>query len=181
MIEMILERPSIVAIAGLVVVLATLWTWLQSGNKLVIWVALALFLLFAGLTLTGYFVQTDKEQLVTWLDQTAQELESNQFDVVRKKFHPGGDSAVAMLESWENRLVFSYARIKRIHSIEFDGPSANLHAKVKMNVLVDVQFQGNEQKIPRYVELSLYRVNGQWLVAGLRHEEPTYGFKKHDE
>lgn len=181
MFDSILEHSTFVGIIGAVIALALFWIWFQTGLKAVVYSALAAVAITVALVLLSVSIETPREQMIAWLDSTAAELQANNFSALQAKIHPGTASELRSLESEAEHYKFSIAQIKRIHDIEFSGKEPDRRAVVKMNVFVEVTTNGGTFKIPRYVELTLYQVDGKWLVYQARHEEPTYGFKIHDE
>ena len=181
MIDLILESPFIIAIIGSVIVLVLLWFWLQSGRIALLWTAIATAAIFAGLYFLGNAIETDRENLTKMLDATTAELQNNEFEKLKTRLHPAADIPVRNLEQYAEGFHFSHAAIKKIHEMTFTGQKPDEKAVVKMNVVVEVDGHGIHQTIPRYVELTLYRVKDQWLIYDAKHEEPTYAFKNHPE
>jgi hypothetical protein len=181
MFDTILEHSTFVGITGAIVVLALLWIWFQTGYRALIYAVVGVLAATIALVVLGLTIQTPREQLVAWLDSTAAELQANDFNALQARIHPGAAPELRALEASAQGFKFHTAAIKRIHDIEITGKEPSRKAVVKMNVFVELSTSGNQHKIPRYVELTLYQVDGKWMVYQARHEEPTYGFKKHDE
>ena len=177
MIDLILESPFIVAVIGSVIVLALLWLWLQTGRIALLWTAIATLAIFAGLYILGNTIETDRENLTKMLDATTAELRNNEFEKLKNRIHPAADVPVRNLVQYAEGFHFDYAAIKKVHEMSFSGQKPDEKAVVKMNVVVEVTGHGIHQTIPRYVELTLYRVEDQWLIFDVRHEEPTYAFR----
>ncbi len=181
MFDTILERPILVGIIGIVVSLALLWLWLQTTIKPILYAAFASIILTLVLCGLGVSIETPREQLTQWLNETAAELGRNEFDKIQAKIHPGATPELRSLEGRALGIRFNSAVIKKIHDIVITERKPTSKAIVKMNVFVELEFGGGQYKIPRYVELTMYQADGKWLVSDAMHQEPTYGFKKHDE
>ena len=181
MIDTVLERPISVGIIGGIFSIAALWLWLQTSMKPLLYLGLASILLTFVATSSGISIETPLEQLLRYLEETAAELQKNEIDKVIAKIHPAATFGLRELETTAQSLQFEIASIKKIHQIIIAEGKPSPKAIVKCNVFVELIFQGSRFKIPRYVELTLYQVDGKWLVYDVIHKEPTYGFKKHDE
>jgi hypothetical protein len=181
MLDTILERPIFTLVIGLAFGIGLLWVWLQSKYKFMLYLALLIIAITLGSAIIGISVETTREQLTKWTYQTAQELENNDFDALKRKIHPAASNELAGLETQARQIKFQKATIKRVHSIDITGQPPQRKAIIKMNVFAEVQAFGRSIKVPRYIELTLYESDGNWYVYDARHEEPTYAFRKHDE
>jgi hypothetical protein len=179
MIPFILENPIGVAVIGGAAVLFALVAWLQTGQSKVLYVVLATIAVTAILVTVGVKIETEPESLRKMLYETANDLENNRFpDVIRAMCESPSEAvrnAKTLLET--NKYVFSGARVKRIHTIDFSGPAAERRAMVKMNVFVEGRLGGFQGGIPRYVELTLNRVGQKWKVSDFSHADAFEGFK----
>ncbi len=142
--------------------------WVQASYKVCLYSALAVILI----TLTGVSlsvsIETERERLERWLLESAQLLAKNEFTELKQRVHPGASSELRSLEAYAQNLEFRMVSVKRIHEIIVSGKGEDKKAILKFNILAEVAIGGNIQKFPRYVELTLYDVDGRWLVSDVR-------------
>jgi hypothetical protein len=179
MLDLILEQPIVVVALGGLVSIALLFGWLQTGQKGPLFTALGVALITAVLATIGFRIETENESLRAMLYKTADDLENNRISEVTAVIYakPSDDviQARSMLET--KKYVFTAARIKKIHEIDFSGPASERRAVVRMNVFVEGTFFGYTASVPRFVEITLYRVDGRWQVHHFIHDDPFEGFK----
>ncbi len=153
--------------------------WIRSGQTEALYAALAIGVATAILFGVGWSIETENEGLRRMLFKTADDLENNRYEAVLATFYDRPEEAViaarSMLES--KKYLFTAARIKKIHSIEFAGPNEARRAVVRMNVFVEGTFHSYQAAVPRYVELSLFRVGKEWKVVNFTHQDAFEGFK----
>ncbi len=177
--EFVLEKPLWVGIFGAILtVLAVQW-WINSGRSEAIRTAIGTLLLTLVLVGTGCLIETEQESLRTMLYQTANDLQNNRKSDVLNAIYSNPTEQVIAAKKYvdEGTYTFDAASIKKIHSIEVSGPKSARRAIVKMNVYVEGRFDGYAAKVPRYVEVTLYRVGDRWLVYDFTHNQPLAGFK----
>ncbi len=179
MIPFILENPIGVAVVGAGAALLALVVWMQTGQSKVLYLLLAAIVVTVILVMIGMKVETEPESIRKMLYQTASDLENNRFPAVIGAIYESPSQAVlnakSLLET--NKYIFSAARVKRIHTIEFSGPATKRRAAVKMNVFVEGRLGAFQGGIPRYVELTLDRVGQNWKVSDFSHADAFEGFK----
>lgn len=177
--ETILEQPWGVAIVGGLMSLVLLIGWIKTGQNEAMYAGLGLAVLTAVLFAVGWSIETENESLRKMLFATADDLENNRYEAVLATIYdrPGDEviTARSMLES--KKYLFTAARIKKIHSIVFEGPQETRRAVVRMNVFVEGTFHSYQVAVPRYVELTLYRVGKEWKVFDFTHQDAFEGFK----
>ena len=61
--------------------------------------------------------------------------------------------------------------------MEVSGPALGRRAKVSMNAFVEAQLQGQQVRLPIYIEAILYRVDEQWKLYDLSYDRPTRGWR----
>jgi hypothetical protein len=179
LIELILEKPGWVLAAAVAASLIALWSWIQTGQSKLLYLSAGVLAFGGILFAVGSYVETEQEFVRKFVFDTAASLEANQFDRVRASIYdrpsPAVLSAVAMLDS--KNVHFDAARVKKIHSLEFSGPESARRAQIKMNVFVEGLIANHQLKVPAYVEVVLYKVDGQWKVQDFRYDHPMEGFK----
>ena len=174
--EFLFENPYVIGCVGALVTGLSLFGWIQTGNKIAMYVALGFLILTGSLVYLNIYVQTDREQVRIVLNDTALELQENRYDALKKRIHPDHSQQVASAMSMLPRVKFDVAKVNRVHSIELSKIGNNATARVRMNVYVEVQTDFMPGKIPRWVQLDLEKQGDQWLVVDFEHKEATFEF-----
>jgi hypothetical protein len=179
MVEFILENPIGVAIVGVGLALLAFITWVQTGEAKILYLFLATLLVTIALVAVSWRVVTEREELTAMIDQTAKNLENNQFPAVIDVIYERPSEAVLNAKSLlkTEKYIFTAARVKKIHKMNFSGPADRRQGFVTMNVFVEGRLGGFHGGTPRYVELTLVRVNGEWKVTDFSHADAFEGFK----
>jgi hypothetical protein len=179
MIEFVLEKPLWVGILGAILTVVAIQWWIRSGRREAMLLAIGILMLTFAFVSAGNLIETEQESLRTMLYQTADDLKNNRKSEVTTAIYTNPTEQVVAAKRYieEGTYTFEAASIKKIHSIEFSGPKSARRAIAKMNVFVEGRFDGYGAKVPRYVEVTLYRVGDQWLVYDFTHDEPLSGFK----
>jgi hypothetical protein len=179
MVEFVLESSWWVGAVGAILTVAAIQWWISSGRREALQIAIGTLLVTLVLVGVGYLIETEQESLRSMVYQTADHLQNNRNSEVVKAIynHPTEQVLAAKRYIDEGKHTFDAASIKKLHSIDFSGPSSARRAIVKMNVYVEGRFDGYLVKVPRYVEVTLYRVGDRWLVYDFTHDQPLSGFK----
>lgn len=174
MLELLFESPITIGIVGAIATVATLYAWFQNGNPILFRTGLGIFVLTLLLVALSLFVQTDSERVRQFVLQTADELESNQFQKVIAKIHPQASGELQDAKLRLPDIRFQTARVKSFHSIDINNHRTGKSATVSMNVYLDVAYGGMEGRAPRWVQLSLEESDGKWYIVGYEQREPHY-------
>lgn len=154
--------------------------WIQTGQKWLLYVALAAVLLTAGAIALEVSVVTDREQIHDTLSEIAALVEDNRIeqalDYAWSEAPEVRQQAQAELPLYE----FESVEIKRNLKIEVFPNKTPPRATAEFNVVVVLStrtglVQG--QRIPRFLEVDLVRDDeGRWRVAGYQHYDPRRGW-----
>ncbi len=179
MIEFIFENPIGVALVGAGLALLAFITWVQTGESKILYLFLAILVISIALVGVSWRVVTEREELTAMIYQTASDLENNRFSAVIEAMYERPSEAVLNAKSLlkTEKYVFSAARVKKIHKMSFSGPVDRRQGLVTMNVFVEGRLGSFQGGIPRYVELTLVRINGEWKVTDFSHADAFEGFK----
>jgi hypothetical protein len=131
-----------------------------------------------GLCYLGNIVVTERESVVAMLSKTAQALERNDHPAVFDAIYPNPSSSVMSSKSSLTSLEIRTFQITKIFDIQFSGSENARRAKVALNVFLVGRYRKIELKFPRYLEIVLYRVKGNWLVYDYVDSNPLQGFKE---
>jgi hypothetical protein len=158
--------------------MAAQW-WISSSRREAIQIAAGALVLTVLLVAISLRVETEQESLRAMLYETADHLQNNRKSQVAAAIYSTPSAPVVSARDYLNEGLYTFetASIKKIHSIDLSGPKSSRRALVKMNVFVEGTFNGYTVKVPQYVEVTLYRVNHQWLVYDFTHDQPFTGFK----
>jgi hypothetical protein len=174
MLELLLERPVTIGLIGSILSVATFYGWVQSGSRPLFRTSIGLAVGTVVLALIGWYIDTDKDILRRFVYETAQELEANQHQKVAAKIHP---QATGELQDAKLRLPdirFAVARIKSIHDIDVTRHRTGVTATITMNVYVEVAYGDRQGKAPRWVQLTLEQLDGEWRIVTFEQREPHY-------
>jgi hypothetical protein len=175
----ILEQPLTLVCLGVLAVVACLIAWYQSGRVEAAYAALLLLPATAGLVALSYLVETEQESLRQMLFQSAHLLENNRLEEAESGIYDRPSEAVLAARDLLRAKTcrFEAVRIKKIHAMEVSGPALGRRAKVSMNAFVEAQLQGQQVRLPIYIEAILYRVDEQWKLYDLSYDRPTRGWR----
>ncbi len=176
MMEVLLESPWIVAAIGIAITLVTLYVWLQTGRKEAMWGAVAVLVLTGLAVLVSHLVETPQEKLRARIHAIANDLENNRREAVLAAIHPAATETVQRAEAEMPNYRFKLARVTRIQSMRFQDTQPK-RAIVEMSVVVDVETNGFNGRVPRYVEIVFIDEGGTWLVYDYRHADPINRFR----
>lgn len=182
MIELVLEKPWLVGVFGGALTLAAFQWWLSTARREAIQTTGVIFIVTVALVTMGVLVETEQESLRAMLYQTADDLKNNRKSEVLSAIYDRPSEEVVEAKKFINEEIYRFeeASIKKLHAIELSGPQFERRALVKMNVFIQGQFGGMTAKIPRYVELTLYRVEDRWFVYHFTHDQPLAGFQENN-
>jgi hypothetical protein len=175
----IFEQPLTLVGLGVLGVVACVIAWYQSGRAEAAYAALLLLPVTAGLVAWSYLVETEHESLRHMLFQSARLLENNQLEEAESGIYDRPSEAVLAARDLLRAKAcrFEAVRIKKIHTMELSGPDLGRRAEVSMNAFIEANLQGQQIKLPIYIEAVLYRVDGQWKLFDLSYDRPNRGWR----
>ena len=176
--QTILESPIYVGVIGGIAAVVCLWVAIQTGYRLLYWAGLAAAAITAVLVTVSVQTVTPREEVIAYLHDAADDLEANRLDELRARIHPAAAEEVHSLQAWADRLHFTLANIRSIHEVTVTGEGDEQRAVAKFNVFVECEAGGAKYRMPRYVELTMYKVDGRWLVHTVLHRDPTYAMRR---
>ena len=175
----VIEQPLYLIILGLVGVVGFGFGWIQTGYRALLYLAVGSAVCAAGLLLLERFVVTDAEQVEAALHQIADDIENNDLPAVLAAIHPDAvetrQRAAAEFPNYE----IDYVDIKSNLKVDFKDDVVPPKALATFNVTV----KGRERSfgpfnVPRFVEVTLVKVDDRWLALDYRHYEMTFGMKQ---
>lgn len=177
MLNFFLESPVYIAIVGLIATVICLVAWINSAHKAALWATVASVIVTLILLVVEQSVVTYQEEIVGQLHEVADHLANNRRDQAIASIHPAAIQTIQQAKAELPKYEFSEARVTAIHRIEIDGEAKKPRAVARFNVFVALSVSGQTYRIPRFVEVTLYREDGRWYVYHYRHAEPTAGLR----
>ena len=175
------EQPWIVGTIGSILTVASVFGWLQTGNRWAAYSAIGFALITVLMVLMNLWVVTDREEVTVWLFQIASEVENNETPKVMARISHDATDRVRDAAAKLPRIKFLNARITKIHKVEIQSNRFNAKANVRMNVFVEADIQNYPVKAPRWIGLSLQKIEGKWLLTDFEDREPQHEFMGSDD
>ncbi len=178
MVELVLQSPLTIGIVGLCAAGLAGFAWTQTGHKAAAATAIVLLLLTLALIAISVQIETDEERITRMLHDVASGLQHNDRDFVISHIHPQASATVQRAKAELPRYNFSEARVTRIKSILVDTVRQSNTAVAEFNVIVALEADGMNIRVPRFIKLYLSKSEDRWLVTDYEHNEPTAGFRE---
>ena len=175
------EQPWIIGAIGTILSLATFFGWVQTGNSIARKTGCGLVVATLLLLLLNFWVVSDREVVHQWLEETAIELQNNEYAKTLKRIHPESSDRVANNVERLKHIKFSMVKITKIHSIAITKKLGSKRARIRMNVIAAGSLHGLDGKVPRWVGLTLEKVDDKWLVVDVEDRDPQYEFLNSNE
>jgi hypothetical protein len=175
---LLFEQPWVIGLIGAILSIVGLFGWLQTGNAIAWKSSIGFAVATLILLLLNLWVVTDREVVRSFLIDAAGELQRNEYDKVLARLHPSASDSIANHAQILPTIKFSVARITKFHSIEILMNRTEPKATVRMNVFLEAETRHTAGKVPRWVSMSLEKVQGRWLITDLEHRAPQHEFMK---
>ncbi len=176
MTTLLFEHPWLLGAIGTALTVMSLYGWTQTGNLIPLRIGLGLAVVTILLLACNVLIVTDAERIRTWIVDTADELQNNQFEKVMKRLSPNHSIRVANTADRMKNVKFSIAKVTKIHSIEVDKTGGVPTALIRMNAFVEVESGGMSGKVPRWVGLTLEKRGTEWFILDFEDREPQHEF-----
>ena len=176
MTTLLFEQPWLLGAIGTALTVMSLYGWTQTGNLIPLRIGLGLAVVTMLLLACNVLIVTDAERIRTWIVDTADELQNNQFEKVMKRLSPNHSIRVANTADRMKNVKFSIAKVTKIHSIEVDKTGGVPTALIRMNAFVEVESGGMSGKVPRWVGLTLEKRGTEWFILDFEDREPQHEF-----
>ena len=174
--SVLFEQPWLIGAIGAILTAMTFYGWVQTGNSIALKTGIGFIGLTILLVLINVFCVTDSETIRVWLTDAASELQSNQFEKIRKRISPDHSERVANANERMHLVKFFVAKVTKIHSIEVVYKRAKATAFIRMNAFVEAKSQGISAKVPRWVGLTLEKKGEEWLITDFEDREAQHEF-----
>ncbi len=176
--ELLFESPISLGLTGIALTVVAAIVWMNTGHKAAIWTAAGLLIGTIGLLILERGVITYREELIARISEIATDLEKNDRNKVIAAIHPAAVNTIELAKKELPKYEFSEARVSKIHSIEVEGDSKRPRAEAEFNVFVEVSLSGQVFRGARYISVTFYRENSEWLVIDYRHADPLEAMRQ---
>jgi hypothetical protein len=181
MLDVILESSVTIGLIGAVVAIAIFYAWLQTGLKQLFPTSLAIAAATAVLVVSGLMFESEREVLRRFVYETAGDLQSNAYQKVIAKIHPQASFELQEIRDRLSEVRFTAVRITAVHNIELTHHRTGGNAIISMSVYVEAEHQNGGGRSPRWVQLTLERLDGKWLIVDIEQRDPLYHLRDQDE
>jgi hypothetical protein len=183
MYSLLFEQAWIIGAIGLVLTIVTLYGWMQTGNAIAFKTGIGMAIATLVLILMNSWVETDAEQIQTWLSDIANEVQNNEVEKVLCRIAPVHSERVAGTAERMKLVKFTVAKITRIHAIDVQYRGKEATATIRMNAIVHAEMNGTSGKVPRWVQLTLQKQGKEWKITDFEDREPQHEFMQssHDQ
>lgn len=179
----LLENPVPTMVGGLMLTIILIGSWLKTGHRSLLAVALVVVALAIGLLVAERMVLTDREQVEQTLQIIARDVESGDLERMLSHVHPEADDTrdAAAREIPQYRI--KSVRIKRGVEVKLNLKHDPPEATADFNVVVegaDTVGLFGERQVPRFVSVRFWKDGDRWKVKDYRHADPLEGMRRRD-
>jgi hypothetical protein len=182
--EWILENPFPAMVVGGITCVILGGGWLQTGRRPLLLLMIGAILLTVGAVLLEGLVVTDREEVESTLFEIASLVEQNEIEAAMQYAYSGSPQVRQEATSELSHYHFVSVDIKPNLEIQVFPNEDPPRATADFNVVVVLGTRDgliSERRIPRYVEVTMYReVDGQWRVSDYAHDDPRRGWMVDD-
>jgi hypothetical protein len=176
--NLLLEQPLAVVIAGVILGLIGGIAWSSTGRKeWLVGLGLVVVLTIVGM-IVEQLVVTDREAIERTLGEIARDVQSNNVRTVLRHIATGASDVQREAETELPRYRFDECRVTKVHNVDIDASAEPRSAIVEFNVIATGSFSegGVEltgQQVLRWVRLHMVREkDSQWRVQDYEHDDP---------
>jgi len=167
------EQPWVTSGLLLLIAVAFIYGWMQTGKKAILAGAgVSLLLIPAAIAFANYWV-TDRELITAAIERTAQAVANNDFDTAVQIIDSSRREQIASAKADLSRFRFDEARVNRLRTIDVIEGSLPPEAEVDMSVTVVVSDQRGQftgLRVLRRVVLQFRKsATGEWFVYDYNH------------
>jgi len=178
--ESFLESPFPALVIGGITCAILGGGWIQTGRCPLLYLMIVAILLTVCAVLLERFVVTDREHVKATLFEIARLVEQNDIDAAMEYAYSGSPQVRQEATSELSHYHFVSVDIKRNLEIEVFPDEDPPRATADFNVVVVLGTRDgmvSERRIPRYVEVTMYReADGRWRVSDYEHDDPRRGW-----
>ncbi len=174
----IMESPVQVAVTGLIFTAILAGGWVQTGYRQLLYAAILVALLAVGLLIIERMIVTDREAVDAKLYQMANDVQTNDVEAIVRHIDADHVDLIQRARQQLPLYTFSTVHIKRVHDIRVDTDHNPPQAVAEFNVVVSGELRefATVQTVPRFVVLTLQKIEGHWKVSDFAEYEATRGF-----
>ncbi len=171
--QVLSEQPLVSSVFLIIVAVALIFGWMQTGKKAVLIAAVVLLLLVPLAFLIAANWETDREQISAAIYRTADAVANNDIDAALRVMEPTQRDRINAARSDLMRFHFDEARVNKLRTIDLVPNSDPPQAEVDLSVTVvvsDIRGQIRGMRVLRRVILQFRKsAAGEWLVYDYNH------------
>jgi len=171
MLDLLFESSLTIGMIGTVIAVATFFAWMQTGLKQLLFACILVAVVTPILVAVGMMFDSEREILRRFVYETAEELESNQYQKVVSKIHPQASVEMQNIRDHLSEVRFLRVRVKSIQSAELTHHRTGVNARIAMYVYLEVEDNFQRAGTPAWAQLILEQVDGKWLMVDLAYRE----------
>ena len=175
--EILLEQPLTVGITGGALAALALVVWYQTRQKPILYAALGLVVLTIAAVSLSLQIETDRERIRSILTQTANNLETGDYEAVYAAIHPNAAENLLRAKRMLPTLKFEDARITTVKDISINHTTKPATAVAQFNIAAKIAAFGRVTQVRQFVKAYFMERDGKWLVRDIEYFEPTAGFR----
>lgn len=178
MYEFLFENAYLIGLVGVLLSGMSLYGWIQTGSLAARNSALGLGLATLMLVSLNWIVVTEAEEVRSVVLKTAEELERNDTEAIKKRIHSHASVMVQNAVNFLPNVTFHQARVTRIHSVSVEDILGKRTARVKMNVIAQAETNRGSGKAARWVQVDFEKQGDSWLIVDYEERNPQHEFMK---
>ena len=174
----IMEQPMAIGFFGLVVVVALIGGWLQTGRMSLLYGTILASLLTVGLLVVERYVVTPREEVRATLYVIADLIEENDANAVLQYISVGRSQLREQVRQNMERVEVLDVRIKRKVTIDVVTNRGTEVAEARFNVVARLRGRRGmmgERLYPCFVVVNFPKEDGQWRVRRYEADDPRRG------
>lgn len=175
--QLVFESPLWIGVCGLFVALGAGFLWTQTGSRTAWLATVGAVVLTVTLVVVAVRVETDREKIHRTINEVAKAVEANDLKRVTSFIHPNATEGAARAKQELPQYTFREARMTRLKSILVNRSSTPATAVAEFHAVVDLEINGQDARILRFVKAYFVEDQGRWLVRDYEHFDAGVGFR----
>jgi hypothetical protein len=173
------EQPLVIIVSGVVLLVIAYFFWTQTRFKWILHLMAVLALLTIGLVIIAQLVHTDKEQVVTTLDEIAAVVEANDVPGAMAYFAQDANTQAIRdrAEAEMPNYHFSRCRISKIKSFKVIEGEGLKKAEITLDVVAEVSapslYNSKMNGIREMTLMMQKQPGGEWKLLDYSHRSPV--------
>jgi len=170
--RLLAEQPVLLAILLSIIAAACLYGWMQSGKRALAVMGIVFLVLIPGGFWLASVWETDREQIMQLVTNTATAVQANDVDTVLESIDPQLPDIRPRAETELPNYIFSQASVGQFRSITFVSGAVPPEAVVDITANVVVSHSRGSfanAKVSRRVIFRCRKLEDRWFVSDYTH------------